>query len=91
MVENDIQRIVFFNFHYKLQISKVPQERLRYLIIVLVYFPFPNNNLLAAHRDNVLVIKLQHHLLDDPYLFITKTSINFIKIRKKEKSISCLN
>ena len=56
MVTYDIQRIVFvFNCHDKLQISKVPQEKLRYLI----------NTLLAAYRDNVLVIKLQNHLLDD--------------------------
>ena len=64
MVTYDILRIVFFfNCHDKMQISKVPQEKLRYLISVLAYFPFPNNTPLAAYRDNVLAIKLQNHLL----------------------------
>ena len=59
------KRFFFLYCHYKLQISKVPQERLRYLISVLAYFPFSNNTPLATYRDNVLLIKLQNHLLDD--------------------------
>ena len=31
----------------------------------LAYFPCPSNIPLAAHRDNIYVIKLQNHLLDD--------------------------
>ena len=60
-----IYKELFSYCHYKLKISKVPKEKLRYLIIVLTYFPFPNNTPLTAYRDNVLVIKLQNHLLDD--------------------------
>ena len=37
---------------------KIPDEH-------LAYFPCPSNISLASHRDNIFVIKLQNHLLND--------------------------
>ena len=47
--------------------------------------PFLDNISWDAYRDEILVIKLQSYLLDDSYLFITKTYIKFIKIRESKR------
>ena len=81
----------FFNCAINFKFDSNQKERVKIYYESFKTIPFLDNTAWDAYRDKVFVIKLQHQLLDDQYLFITKTSINFIKFRKKEKSLSCLN
>ena len=62
----------FFNRTINFNFDSNQKERVKIYYESFKALPFSDNTPWATYRDKVFVIKLQHHLLDDLYLFITK-------------------